>query len=108
MFNEDEEKLAHENWYKNNDPIAYKFYIDLSPEFETDFYTSEIAWLARAKAQAVPATHILIPKEPKNDTIIAIASVCLGPAGSEAEFLNLDEAIAVYQALVASESGAEQ
>ncbi|MDC4878202.1 hypothetical protein [Acinetobacter baumannii] len=54
MFNEDEEKLAHENWYKNNDPIAYKFYRDLSPEFETDFYTSEIAWLARAKAQAVP------------------------------------------------------
>ncbi|MFU0452039.1 DUF551 domain-containing protein [Acinetobacter baumannii] len=53
MFNEDEEKLAHENWYKNNDPIAYKFYRDLSPEFETDFYTSEIAWLARAKAQAV-------------------------------------------------------
>ncbi len=41
MFNEDEEKLAHENWYKNNDPIAYKFYRDLSPEFETDFYTSE-------------------------------------------------------------------
>ncbi|CAA0184406.1 DUF551 domain-containing protein [Acinetobacter baumannii] len=54
MFNEDEEKLAHENWYKINDPIAYKFYRDLSPEFETDFYTSEIAWLARAKAQAVP------------------------------------------------------
>ncbi|MCT9189134.1 hypothetical protein KTH11_18115 [Acinetobacter baumannii] len=108
MFNEDEEKLAHEDWYKNNDPIAYKFYRDLSPEFETDFYTSEIAWLARAKAQAVPATHILIPKEPKNDTIIAIASVCLGPAGSEAEFLNLDEAKAVYQALVASETGAEQ
>ncbi|OTS02300.1 hypothetical protein CAT24_09320 [Acinetobacter pittii] len=53
MFNEDEEKLAHENWYKNNDPIAYKFYRDLSPEFETDFYTSEMAWLARAKAQAV-------------------------------------------------------
>ncbi|MDW7571642.1 hypothetical protein RZN32_30935, partial [Klebsiella pneumoniae] len=45
--------MAHENWYKNNDPIAYKFYRDLSPEFETDFYTSETAWLARAKAQAV-------------------------------------------------------
>ncbi|WP_225367766.1 hypothetical protein [Acinetobacter nosocomialis] len=62
----------------------------------------------KAKAQAVPDTHILIPKEPKNDTIIAIASVCLGPTGSEAEFLNLDEAKAVYQALVANESGAEQ
>ncbi|HFX6240530.1 hypothetical protein ACDH67_12730 [Acinetobacter baumannii] len=63
MFNEDEEKLAHENWYKNNDPIAYKFYRDLSPEFETDFYTSEIAWLARAKAQAVPEGYKLVPVE---------------------------------------------
>lgn len=64
-------------------------------------------WQEKAKAQAVPETHLLIPKEPKHDTIIAIASVCLGPAGSEAEFLNLDEAKDVYQALVASESGAE-
>ncbi|WP_436896772.1 hypothetical protein [Acinetobacter baumannii] len=66
MFNEDEEKLAHENWYKNNDPIAYKFYRDLSPEFETDFYTSETAWLARAKAQAVPTwipTSTMLPDE---------------------------------------------
>lgn len=64
-------------------------------------------WQARAKSQAVPDTHLLIPKEPRHDTIIAIASVCLGPAGSEAEFLNLDEAKDVYKALVASESGAE-
>jgi hypothetical protein len=80
----------------------------------TSKHVSDVGYQARfevwleAKAQAVPATHILIPKEPKNDTIIAIASVYLGPAGSEAEFLNLDEAKAVYQALVASESGAEQ
>ncbi|MDC4445371.1 hypothetical protein NRA32_13605 [Acinetobacter baumannii] len=66
MFNEDEEKLAHENWYKINDPIAYKFYRDLSPEFETDFYTSEFAWLARARAQAVPTwipTSTMLPDE---------------------------------------------
>ncbi|MGQ1468271.1 hypothetical protein ACT4WO_13950 [Acinetobacter baumannii] len=68
---------------------------------------SWLAWQEKAKAQAVPETHLLIPKEPRHDTIIAIASVCLGPAGSEAEFLNLDEAKDVYQALVASESGAE-
>lgn len=64
------------------------------------------AWLG-AKAQAVPETHVLIPKEPNHDTIISMASVCLGPAGSEAEFLNLEEAKDVYKALVASESGAE-
>ncbi|HHP0278428.1 hypothetical protein [Acinetobacter baumannii] len=107
MFNEDEEKLAHENWYKNNDPIAYKFYRDLSPEFETDFYTSEIAWLARAKAQAVPETHLLIPKEPKRKTIMAMACVCLGSVGSGPEFLTLKEAKDVYSALVEKESGAE-
>ncbi|MGQ0726034.1 hypothetical protein ACT4Y7_13010 [Acinetobacter baumannii] len=107
MFNEDEEKLAHENWYKNNDPIAYKFYRDLSPEFETDFYTSEIAWLARAKAQAVPETHLLIPKEPNRKTIMAMACVCLGSVGSGPEFLTLKEAKDVYSALVEKESGAE-
>lgn len=107
MFNEDEEKLAHENWYKNNDPIAYKFYRDLSPEFETDFYTSEIAWLARAKAQAVPETHLLIPKEPNRKTIMAMACVCLGAVGSDPEFLTLKEAKDVYSALVEKESGAE-
>lgn len=84
--------------------------IKMSSETEHSSKETHLAFLARiaAKAQAVPDTHILIPKEPKNDTIIAIASVCLGPAGSEAQFLNLDEAKAVYQALVASESGAEQ
>ncbi|MDO7428196.1 hypothetical protein Q5X64_00895 [Acinetobacter baumannii] len=107
MFNEDEEKLAHENWYKNHDPIAYKFYRDLSPEFETDFYTSEIAWLARAKAQAVPETHLLIPKEPNRKTIMAMACVCLGSVGSGPEFLTLKEAKDVYSALVEKESGAE-
>ncbi|MDC4501005.1 hypothetical protein OFN08_12945 [Acinetobacter baumannii] len=100
MFNEDEEKLAHENWYKNNDPIAYKFYRDLSPEFETDFYTSEIAWLARSKAQAVP-TWILasttLPEEGEDvlflDTHNIIHEGCLntdyadGPYGENGEDL---------------------
>ncbi|HDX6065154.1 hypothetical protein [Acinetobacter baumannii] len=74
MFNEDEEKLAHENWYKNHDPIAYKFYRDLSPEFETDFYTSEIAWLARAKAQAVPMDFVIVPKELPSDIALKMAN----------------------------------
>ncbi|MDC5328062.1 hypothetical protein [Acinetobacter baumannii] len=92
--------MAHENWYKNNDPIAYKFYRDLSPEFETDFYTSEIAWLARAKAQAVP-TWILasttLPEEGEDvlflDTHNIIHEGCLntdyadGPYGENGEDL---------------------
>ncbi|WP_269527854.1 hypothetical protein [Acinetobacter baumannii] len=100
MFNEDEEKLAHENWYKNNDPIAYKFYRDLSPEFETDFYTSEIAWLARAKAQAVPTwvlASTMLPEEGEDvlflDTHNIIHEGCLntdyadGPYGENGEDL---------------------
>ncbi|MDC4727095.1 hypothetical protein OHV87_09460 [Acinetobacter baumannii] len=92
--------MAHENWYKNNDPIAYKFYRDLSPEFETDFYTSEIAWLARSKAQAVP-TWILasttLPEEGEDvlflDTHNIIHEGCLntdyadGPYGENGEDL---------------------
>ncbi|EPG5693480.1 hypothetical protein P5778_003903 [Acinetobacter baumannii] len=92
--------MAHKNWYKNNDPIAYKFYRDLSPEFETDFYTSEIAWLARAKAQAVP-TWILasttLPEEGEDvlflDTHNIIHEGCLntdyadGPYGENGEDL---------------------
>jgi hypothetical protein len=71
MINEDQEKQAHENWYKNEDPISYKFFKALSPEYISDFYTSEKAWLARAKAQTVTDTHIMVPKLPtekfKND-----------------------------------------
>lgn len=65
------------------------------------------AWKARAKAQAVPETHLLIPKEPKRKTIMAMACVCLGSVGSGAEFLTLKEAKDVYSALVEKESGAE-
>ncbi|XZU98226.1 hypothetical protein ACT4YK_06125 [Acinetobacter baumannii] len=65
------------------------------------------AWKARAKAQAVPETHLLIPKEPNLKTIMAMACVCLGSVGSGAEFLTLKEAKDVYSALVEKESGAE-
>ncbi|MFW1760444.1 hypothetical protein [Acinetobacter calcoaceticus] len=43
------EKQAHEEWYKNDDPIAYKWAKALSPEYETAFYDSEKGWLARAQ-----------------------------------------------------------
>ncbi|ENZ9378274.1 hypothetical protein ACHDBX_004116 [Acinetobacter baumannii] len=53
MINEDQEKQAHEDWYKNDDPIAFEWAKAGSPEYEADFYTSEKSWLARAKVQAV-------------------------------------------------------
>ncbi|EPG3922437.1 TPA: hypothetical protein U9I82_003331 [Acinetobacter baumannii] len=65
------------------------------------------AELEKAKAQAVPETHLLIPKEPNRKTIMAMACVCLGSVGSGPEFLTLKEAKDVYSALVEKESGAE-
>ncbi|MDC4952812.1 hypothetical protein OHW04_02075 [Acinetobacter baumannii] len=65
------------------------------------------AW-GEAKAQAVPDTHILIPKEPNRKTIMAMACVCLGAVGSDPEFLTLKDAKDVYSALVEKESGAEE
>ncbi|EMI7999391.1 hypothetical protein PJT69_004017 [Acinetobacter baumannii] len=61
----------------------------------------------KAKAKAVPETHLLIPKEPNRKTIMAMACVCLGSVGSGPEFLTLKEAKDVYSALVEKESGAE-
>ncbi|MFH3942249.1 hypothetical protein ACJBLD_17425 [Acinetobacter nosocomialis] len=63
--------------------------------------------LEKAKPQAVPETHLLIPKEPNRKTIMAMACVCLGSVGSGPEFLTLKEAKDVYSALVEKESGAE-
>ncbi|HID0921830.1 TPA: DUF551 domain-containing protein [Acinetobacter baumannii] len=122
MFNEDEEKLAHENWYKNNDPIAYKFYRDLSPEFETDFYTSEIAWLARAKAQAVPTWISVKDEEPPTDTMVLICWSDSSDVQPEIDYMTCDEDLNhiwanfeidppthwMYFHKVPSESGAEQ
>ncbi|HDZ1841536.1 hypothetical protein QQA06_05665 [Acinetobacter baumannii] len=108
MFNEDEEKLAHENWYKNNDPIAYKFYRDLSPEFETDFYTSETAWLARAKAQAVPDTHIVVPRN--REVVVAIEKMVeqqVEASGITSDVFRLDGWRILDAIQEASESGAE-
>ncbi|MFV5230337.1 hypothetical protein ACNKHA_01330 [Acinetobacter baumannii] len=39
------EMQAHADWYKNDDPIAYKWAKDGSPEYEADFYTSAKAGL---------------------------------------------------------------
>ncbi|MDO7393271.1 hypothetical protein Q5X42_04925 [Acinetobacter baumannii] len=73
----------------------------------TEIVERLFAELEKAKAQAVPETHLLIPKEPNRKTIMAMACVCLGSVGSGPEFLTLKEAKDVYSALVEKETGAE-
>ncbi|EIB6855954.1 MULTISPECIES: hypothetical protein [Acinetobacter calcoaceticus/baumannii complex] len=89
------------------------FGLDVKDFKTTGEYFMFIGWLLRseqekAKAQAVPDTHILIPKEPNHKTIMAMACVCLGAVGSDPEFLTLKDAKDVYSALVEKESGAER
>lgn len=59
----------HAEWYKKDDPIAYKHYRGGSPEFEADFGQSEKSWLA-ARLQSVPEGFILIPEKPSIDEAI--------------------------------------
>ena len=62
----------HAEWYKKDDPIAYKHYRGGSPEFEADFGQSEKSWLA-AKLEAVPDGFILIPEKLTIDEAIKYA-----------------------------------
>lgn len=74
-------------------------------DFECDalgFYESvetERLWriweLQAAKAQAVPEGFVLVPREPTKDTLIEIASVCIGD-----DFANLDEAKELYKTMI--------
>lgn len=48
-----------------------------------------------AKASAAPEGFVLMPKEPTKDTLIEIASVCIG-----GDFANLDEASDLYKATI--------
>ncbi|WP_396235275.1 hypothetical protein [Acinetobacter baumannii] len=73
----------------------------------SDIEIMQEVWMEKAKAQTVPETHLLIPREPNRKTIMAMACVCLGSVGSGPEFLTLKEAKDVYSALVEKESGAE-
>ncbi|MDC4473169.1 hypothetical protein OHV47_14635 [Acinetobacter baumannii] len=114
-LNERESFLAfhYEQYLKENpniDLVNAKYiyeYAHKNPLVEHLRESHFIVWQA-AKAQAVPETHLLIPKEPNRKTIMAMACVCLGAVGSGPEFLTLKEAKDVYSALVEKESGAEQ
>lgn len=55
----------------------------------------------QAKTQAVPEGYVLVPKEPTKDTLIEIASVCIGD-----DFANLDEAKELYKAAIKAQEPA--
>lgn len=54
-----------------------------------------------AKAQSVPEGFVLMPKEPTKDTLIEIASICIGD-----DFANLDEAKELYKAAIKAQEPA--
>ncbi|MDC4364259.1 hypothetical protein OHW57_14590 [Acinetobacter baumannii] len=93
--------------YKNRDFFSYSIIEDNQVFFMIEQARQLWSFWNKAKAQAVPETHLLIPKEPNRKTIMAMACVCLGAVGSGPEFLTLKEAKDVYSALVEKESGAE-
>lgn len=64
------------------------------------------AWKARAKAQAVPDTHVIVPKEP-NDEIIASMKLTWWESDC-AHIMKTSVAKSIYEGILkASESGAE-
>ncbi|HAV5501080.1 TPA: hypothetical protein JI107_17200 [Acinetobacter baumannii] len=119
MFDLNKEREAFEAWLDSNFSADDWYCEAVSLNHLHDFYegnqayycgTENDMWMdwREAKAQTVPDTHILIPKEPNRKTIMAMACVCLGPVGSGPEFLTLKEAKDVYSALVDKESGAAE
>ncbi|MCO9038980.1 hypothetical protein [Acinetobacter baumannii] len=93
--------------YSNRDFFSYSIIEDNQAFFMIEQARQLWSFWNKAKAQAVPETHLLIPKEPNRKTIMAMACVCLGAVGSGPEFLTLKEAKDDYSALVEKESGAE-
>lgn len=65
----DKEKKLHESWYKQQDPVAYKWYLRESPEFVRDFSQSEKSWLA---AKTSHEGFVLMPIKPTEKILQAI------------------------------------
>ncbi|MES0797145.1 hypothetical protein ABUJ91_01325 [Acinetobacter baumannii] len=84
------EMQAHADWYKNDDPIAYKWAKDGSPEYEADFYTSAKAWAA-AKAQAGPTWISVIDEEPPTDIMVLICWDDAPDVTPEQDYITIDE-----------------
>lgn len=91
---------------------GYGFEVD-----ECDEYTHEptnVAWatwiigLNRAKAQAVPDTHIMVPKDVAKRTIGHIGTAMCHPNNTRSEEDTMvDDQESICRAIKASESGAE-
>lgn len=89
----------HENWYKQDDPVSYQWYLGGCPEYIQDFGQSEKSWLA-AKSSAVPKGFVLVPKEPTEEMLGAAweAPPAGGPSGNRRIFY--EKQSVVYKAMV--------
>lgn len=85
------EREAFEAWHKDH---HHKQIGSFDGEYYTNCYEHTL-WVGWQAAKAVPEGFILMPKEPEKDTLIAIASVCIGD-----EFADLDEAKELYKAMI--------
>lgn len=105
----EKERETFEALYKPCDRIAFCFGLKKYVQLSREDNDSEIVdhanqcwelWQA-AKTQAVPEGYVLVPKEPTKDTLIEIASVCIGD-----DFANLDEAKELYKAAIKAQEPA--
>ena len=87
------EREAFEAWCHVDDKFCTHRYAG-SEDYSDDY--AQCAWLAWQAAKAsVAEGSVLMPKEPTKDTLIEIASVCIGD-----DFANLDEAKELYKAVI--------
>lgn len=63
--------------------------------FEAGIEAAEFKEIRATKAQAAPEGFVLVPREPTKDTLIEIASVCIG-----SDFANLNESAELYKAMI--------
>lgn len=103
------EREAFQNFCEQNFDVErheQTYFDEQTQSYENDLgectESINMAWMAwQAKAQAVPEGFVLMPKEPTKDTLIEIASVCIGD-----DFANLDEAKELYKAAIKAQESA--
>ena len=78
-----------------------EFATEVKKLYEADFIEMGTVDKEQAKAQAVPEGFVLVPREPTKDTLIEIASVCIG-----SDFANLNESAELYKAMIKAQEPA--
>lgn len=96
-----EAEFAKTNFYKGMVESLKNSDCPLTSVFEMrngkyrNLYIQLASDIWQAKASAAPEGFVLVPKEPTKDTLIEIASVCIGD-----DFANLNEARNLYKASI--------